>query len=853
MVHALHDYLAGQLAKKLKERRVVVWYDPREELRPFVNELRAQAGDDRDPAREIARITPDGVEAGLAECRESFFALRALVEPHVACDRPEPLLVYVPSAARDRHESVLCELELAGECQEPQLRRLARNVLRRRMTDGVIDELLSSERLGYEDLRRLLEAPEGEATTSILRTILRDSSTAEGLLADWLANDANDHEIEEKHAKGELLALLRSRLALEPDASASLAALRTLALRYVLVGEFRGDLIGIPAPPELDIVAKPPNQEVLGVVRKLARQLRAGHADAYVSVSDAVDRDLQVNALRVPAEALGSIDTFRFEERILLSLCSDYIADGRFDEADRLIRERVDSFWLRIDADRQVQWESCRRMAEVGRRVAECEAVISKLGRDPAAWVDAYARQAGLFRADQAQRRLEAWVGRVAEEPEAERALARVRRSYDDLCSRMAQGFTDAFANAGWSISGFLAQPRVFASVVKERTRPLAYFLVDALRFEMGAELAERLGPVGEVGLRPALSALPSITTVGMAALLPGAEAGFGVVASSGRLMARIEGQDLPDLAARKRHFANREPGLLDLTLDELIALSATRLTSKVAGAQLIVVRSQEIDAAGEGGFTALARPMMDTILDQITRAIRKLASAGIADFVLSADHGHLFSLDRGDEMKLEPPGGETIELHRRCWAGRGGKTPTGCLRVTGAALGYETDLDFVFPRGAGVFRTGGDLAFHHGGASLQEVVIPVVTLRVRPQAPIGGAAALEVQGLPDAVTNRILSVTIRLGRNLELFGSEARSLRPVLIAAGNVVGVAGMAVGAPLDNATGCIALAPGEQVTVGLLLTRDDVAAVRIVVQDPLGDAVLYQSADLPVRLGI
>ena len=59
------------------------------------------------------------------------------------------------------------------------------------------------------------------------------------------------------------------------------------------------------------------------------------------------------------------------------------------------------------------------------------------------------------------------------------------------------------------------------------RPRPAAYIFVDAMRYEMGAELAERLGRTNEVQLRPALAALPSITPIGMAALLPGSAASF--------------------------------------------------------------------------------------------------------------------------------------------------------------------------------------------------------------------------------------------------------------------------------------------------------------------------------------
>ena len=55
--------------------------------------------------------------------------------------------------------------------------------------------------------------------------------------------------------------------------------------------------------------------------------------------------------------------------------------------------------------------------------------------------------------------------------------------------------------------------------------------------------------------------------------------------------------------------------------------------------------------------------------------------------------------------------GGAAIELHRRCWVGRGGATPAATVRVSAASLGNASDLDFVFPLGSGVFKAGGGLA----------------------------------------------------------------------------------------------------------------------------------------------
>ena len=46
---------------------------------------------------------------------------------------------------------------------------------------------------------------------------------------------------------------------------------------------------------------------------------------------------------------------------------------------------------------------------------------------------------------------------------------------------------------AKWTVPELLHQTHIYSEVVAARPKPVAYFLVDAMRFEMGVELAERL------------------------------------------------------------------------------------------------------------------------------------------------------------------------------------------------------------------------------------------------------------------------------------------------------------------------------------------------------------------------
>jgi hypothetical protein len=160
-----------------------------------------------------------------------------------------------------------------------------------------------------------------------------------------------------------------------------------------------------------------------------------------------------------------------------------------------------------------------------------------------------------------------------------------------------------------------------------------------------------------------------------------------------------------------------------------------------------------------------------------------------------------------------------------------------------------------VFPSACGVFKAGGDLAYHHGGPSLQELVIPVLTVRTKAEKPARSEdRPIMVTGIPSVVTNRIFSVRLELAaQNLSLF-SKTLLVHPLLMAVGKQVGVVGMAIDAELDEATKAVTLAADKSANIAFLLQDDSIDSLRIVVQDPATDAELYRSpADIPVRLGV
>jgi hypothetical protein len=844
-MHAFHDYLCHQLDEKLEKRSVVVFYDPRREFQPFFDRELPEAGRGHG---DLPRVYVGEHLVFLARYEGSFFGLRAAVEPIAAMDRPDPLIVYLPGVSRDLKVSVMMELVQAGECYEPQLKRLALNVLRKKFTDGEIDELLRPATVTWDDIVSFLSQTGTEV--SVLRTLF-DGAPSEALLAGWLADAGHDGDLQLKEATDELYKLIETRLGLGLPGSATLAEARVKTLRYVLVSEFRSDLTCAP-PATVSQIPVPASPDLVDRVCQVAEILRDAHAEAYVDLANQVASDLGLASASLAAEHLGRIDTFRFEERRLLGYAGELIVAKRYADALRIVSERNRSFWLDRDVGRQAQWEACRRLAELGQELERIRPALGKLGSDPARWVAAYAGEGGWHLVDALQRRLETWAAKMDEEPETEQALAVVRREHEDLIRQMAEGFTGAYRAAGWTVPGALHQTRIYPEVVKPRAGRTAYFLVDAFRFEMGADLARQLPGASDLTLRPALAALPSITPVGMAALLPGASASFTVVEQKGKVAASVEGTIMPGLVERLKLLKAKVPDVVELTLGKLLTTPPSRLGKTLGNASLVVVRSQEIDFVGEIDGDLLARQVMDTIIGNLARAVKKLSACGIEHFVLTGDHGHQFSIRKDEDMRTDNPGGDTVDLHRRCWIGRGGTTPPGTVRITGAELGYPTDLDFVFPTGLGVFKSGGGLSFHHGGFSLQELIIPVLSLRMpAPEGDQAQASAVQLRGVPEAITNRTFGLKVVAMPNL--FATDVVAVRVVLVSGSEQVGQAGMVVGADFDRASGEVRLKPGSEASVGLMLTRDDCKTLRVVVQGLTTDAVLDQSGDLPVKLGM
>jgi hypothetical protein len=436
------------------------------------------------------------------------------------------------------------------------------------------------------------------------------------------------------------------------------------------------------------------------------------------------------------------------------------------------------------------------------------------------------------------------------------------RRKYYDAAAICAEEMSKAIEEKGFNVSKFLRQNEIF----KKKLQPLlsegkvAYILVDALRYEMGLELIEGLQDEFEIKIEPAIAQPPTITEIGMAALMPGVESGMKLVnAGTGRMGISINDYLLKDRASRVKYFTSFfQEKVAVLKLREL---SRRRKLDEIKDADIILITSQQIDRRGEqiedGGD---ARIFMEDVLTKLRRGIRKLVSSGVNNIVLVADHGFVFIEGIDESMKIEPPGGNTIDLHPRVWVGSGGKVSPFYMRLKAHQIGLQSEFEFAFPRGLACFKTRGELNdYFHGGLSLPELAIPVISISSKQKQN-----NLPLKSIPykitiklnrQKITNRFFTIEISYllkGLLREVVKDGTKKVKVNVKSANSNVGDA-VSAAYGFDDGSREILLENARPNNVTIMLTDNIQDCISIYVLDVESEAILASLLNIPVELVI
>ncbi len=246
-----------------------------------------------------------------------------------------------------------------------------------------------------------------------------------------------------------------------------------------------------------------------------------------------------------------------------------------------------------------------------------------------------------------------------------------------------------------------------------------AVVIVDALRYDCAHIIREMLQNF-DVDLKPMRAAIPTVTPVGMTALLPLSDAEVSFEIKGRSLHPKINGKDA---AARSTRIAF----LKDFGADcrEITELEANSDPPDGLGELLVVFGHDEVDHIGHGGANALVRHL-HTEIKRIARLVRTLHSWSYTEVHIVTDHGFiLLDADKlPDEVDCNT---EWCRLKKERFALVAAEAD---LPVASLPFEWDSSLRVALPPGLAFFKA--EKSFSHGGAALQELVIPHLVSRTR-------------------------------------------------------------------------------------------------------------------------
>ena len=247
-----------------------------------------------------------------------------------------------------------------------------------------------------------------------------------------------------------------------------------------------------------------------------------------------------------------------------------------------------------------------------------------------------------------------------------------------------------------------------------------------------------------EAQLSSCLSVLPSITALGMASLLPHRSLAIN---ADGNALA----DDLPTGSLEQRSKVLQAYGGIACKAEDLMAMKKDAGREFVDGHKVVYVYHDLVDATGdksssEGETFRAVRDSIDFLARLATHIVNNLNGNHV---LITADHGFLFTVsDPGETEKSklggELPGAFANKAKKRYVLGR--NLPKEAVAFHGKVARMEGEAEFLLPRGIQRFHFVGGARFIHGGASLQEVVVPVITLRHKKGAAAAKTALKQVQ-----------------------------------------------------------------------------------------------------------
>ncbi len=454
-------------------------------------------------------------------------------------------------------------------------------------------------------------------------------------------------------------------------------------------------------------------------------------------------------------------DTFKaFDDEIITGLINNLVTKvGEFEKYRKIINGRRTSHWFNILNN---EYDAIYYAMEILRLESELDKSIK--GTTAYEVIDFYTKI--YYQFDFFYRKFYLAYDHISDKERFSDLVEIIENMYtnwylEDLSTKWSLIIENELTN-DIRINGLVKQQDFFAQYIATHLRKeerVFVIISDAFRYEAAKEFSDILNrdKRGAVELTYMQGVVPSYTKLGMAALLPHRKIEINEKAD-----VIVDNVNSSGTENRQKILQEYSNNALAIQYNDIKDIKRPEYKEVFDGKKLVYIYHNVIDAVGDKATTE--RDVFDAVertFNDLSELIKNLVNhVSATNIYITSDHGFIYRRSSLNEYnKMMKTNTQTIDEGRRFILSNGKVDEQGILSLSlSYLLGKDTDLNVIVPKGVMRFKSqGAGDNYVHGGASLQEIVIPVIKFKnIRKDEFKSSKVEVKLTNISRKITNRI-------------------------------------------------------------------------------------------------
>lgn len=450
-------------------------------------------------------------------------------------------------------------------------------------------------------------------------------------------------------------------------------------------------------------------------------------------------------------------------EKIASSLTSGSL---EFDSFERVIMNRVNSMWYsKHENEYGVLLFAVRFLRDVDKHIF--------IGLSATEYIQKYVEE--YYKIDTEYRKVVTYFRQIENlSLEFERLMDVVENTYQiKFMDVLGPEYSKALSQlSSWEFIGSDLTENFYQKLQRNPTKKMFVIISDALRYEIGHEVCERIKSnkvlKGGVDIDYMISPLPSVTAFGMASLLPHRTIEYA------DKQVFVDGMPTNSTLARDAILKAKNGSYAAISYSEINEFNQKELRQYCSDKTLVYIYHDVMDNAGEHNESKVF-DVAESCVTEIVNLVKKLYNnLQITNFYITADHGFIY---RKNEILEANKYSNIVSLNATEISKRYLITDDDSVSVpytTEIRLGRVSDGRYrvISPWGYDLFKTQGNgIQYVHGGTSLQETIVPLIhvsELRSKSGAEKVRPVGVRLKSITRKITNRSFTLEFEQTEKVE-------------------------------------------------------------------------------------